>query len=241
MTQMLQTTTTTVPLLKVENLAKSFRLHNRDGIEVEGFSGISFNLERGRLLALIGPSGSGKSSILKTIYRTYLPTDGQILFTSGEKQIDLSICSVSDVLALRKKRMGFVTQFLKVLPRISAVDAVAAPLIHMGERQEKAREQARDLLNFLGIREQLFDISPLTFSGGEQQRVNIARGVIAPKELLLFDEPTASLDRQAADQVVKLLHQLKQKNTAMIAIFHDMATVQRIADDVCNLAKERSQ
>jgi alpha-D-ribose 1-methylphosphonate 5-triphosphate synthase subunit PhnL len=238
---MLQQQVRTAPLLKVENLAKSFRLHNRGGMEVQGFSGISFSLEKGRLLAIIGPSGTGKSSVLKTIYRTYIPTAGRILFTSNGLQTDLASCSVSDILALRKKRMGFVTQFLKVLPRISAVDSVAAPLIDMGEAQENARERARELLNFLGIREQLHDISPLTFSGGEQQRVNIARGVIAPKELLLFDEPTASLDRQAAGKVIELLLQLKKKKTAIIAIFHDIATVQQVADQICDLAKEKSQ
>jgi alpha-D-ribose 1-methylphosphonate 5-triphosphate synthase subunit PhnL len=232
-----QTPPVSSPLLKVENLAKSFRLHARGGIEVEGFSGINFNLERGRLLALIGPSGSGKSSVLKTIYRTYLPTDGRILFIAGGCLTDLAACSETEILQLRKSRIGFVTQFLKVLPRISAIDSVAGPLIDMGEEQESARRRAGELLSFLGIREQLFGISPLTFSGGEQQRVNIARGIIAPKELLLLDEPTASLDPQAASQVVELLQQLKRRKTAMIAVFHDLAKVQQVADQVYNLAK----
>ncbi len=231
----------TAPLLRVENLAKSFRLHNLGGMEVHGFSHINFDLDRGKLLALIGPSGSGKSSILKTIYRTYIPSNGRVLFTSNGLKTDLAVCSESEVLSLRKNRIGFVTQFLKVLPRISAVDSVAAPLIDMGEGEKKAREQGRELLNFLGIREQLFDISPLTFSGGEQQRVNIARGVIAPKELLLLDEPTASLDQTAAGKVLELLLKLKSANTAMIAIFHDLAKVQQVADHICDLTKERSQ
>ncbi len=239
MTQMLKTIATTSPLLSVENLAKTFRLHNRGGVEVKGFSRVNFSLERGKLLALIGPSGSGKSSILKTIYRTYLPSRGSMVFTSDGKATDLASCPESDVLSLRKTRIGFVTQFLKVLPRISAVDAVASPLIEMGETEEKARERAAELLSFLGIREQLYDISPLTFSGGEQQRVNIARGVIAPRELLLLDEPTASLDSVAAGKVIELLEQLKRKKTAMIAIFHDMSKVQRVADQICDLTKER--
>ena len=239
MEQVLQTTIRTTPLLCVEDLSKSFRLHVRGGIEVHGFSRVSFSLDRGQLLALIGPSGSGKSSILKTIYRTYLPTAGRILFAADGRVTDLATCSESEALHLRKKKIGFVTQFLKVLPRISALDSVAAPLIAMGEEQRTARMRARELLSLLGIREQLYDISPLTFSGGEQQRVNIARGAIAPRELLLLDEPTASLDAEAASRVIELLQQLKNRGTAMIAIFHDMAKIQQIADRTCNLAKEK--
>ncbi len=230
--------TENAPALRVENLAKDFFLHTLGGIEVSGFSGISFALERGKLLALVGPSGSGKSSVLKTIYRTYLPSDGRILFGSGGRVIDLARCTESEMLGLRKSTIGFVTQFLKVLPRVSALDAVAAPLIDLGESEEAARDRARELLDFLGIKERLFALSPLTFSGGEQQRVNIARGVIAPRELLLLDEPTASLDPLAADKVIELLEGLKRRNTAMIAIFHDMAKVDRIADQVCALNKE---
>ncbi len=241
MTQMLQTTTETAPLLLVENLGKSFRLHSRGGMEVHGFSRVGFRLEKGRLLALIGPSGSGKSSVLKTIYRTYLPSAGRILLTSDGQETDLASCSEGEILALRKTRIGFVTQFLKVLPRIGAVDSVAAPLIAMGEDRDTARERARDLLDFLGIRRQLFDLSPLTFSGGEQQRVNIARGIIAPRELLLLDEPTASLDQQAAGKVLELLLRLKREKTAMVVILHDPAKVQQVADQVYNLAKENNE
>ncbi|MEE4242802.1 MAG: phosphonate C-P lyase system protein PhnL [Desulfopila sp.] len=217
--------------LKVDRLTKTFTLHNRGGIEVEGFTGIDFSLQCGQLLALSGPSGVGKSSILKTIYRTYLADSGTILFHRGDgSEVDLAHCPESRVLDLRRREIGFVTQFLKILPRVSALDAVAHPLIEIGTTEEEAQEQARRMLIRLGIREELFNLSPLTFSGGEQQRVNIARGIIAPKELILLDEPTASLDRTSSDVVLELLTELKKRNIAMIAIFHDQRKIDAIAD-----------
>lgn len=217
--------------LKVQNLEKSFTLHNRDGVEVEGFKDINFTLDTGQLLALSGPSGVGKSSILKTIYRTYLTNGGSILFSRSDGSVvDLATCSESRILDLRRREIGFVTQFLKILPRVTALDAVAHPLIEIGESEEQAKETARNLLTRLGIREELFNLSPLTFSGGEQQRINIARGIITPKELLLLDEPTASLDQQSADIVLSLLEGLKVRGNAMIAIFHDQQKIDRIAD-----------
>jgi alpha-D-ribose 1-methylphosphonate 5-triphosphate synthase subunit PhnL len=217
--------------LKVDRLAKTFTLHNRGGIKVEGFADIDFSLQCGQLLALSGPSGVGKSSILKTIYRTYLADSGTILFRRGDgSEVDLAGCSESRVLDLRRREIGFVTQFLKILPRVTALDAVAHPLIEIGTAEEEAREQARQMLTRLGIREELFNLSPLTFSGGEQQRVNIARGIIAPKELILLDEPTASLDRTSSDVVLELLTELKKRQIAMIAIFHDQRKIDAIAD-----------
>lgn len=217
--------------LKVRNLEKRFILHNRGGVHVKGFKDINFTLDTGQLLALSGPSGVGKSSILKTIYRTYQANNGSILFSRCDgTEVDLASCSESRVLDLRRREIGFVTQFLKVLPRVTALDAVAHPLIETGKSQEEAKERARDLLTTLGIREELFNLSPLTFSGGEQQRVNIARGIIAPKELLLLDEPTASLDHKSADKVLELLEGLKIRGNAMIAIFHDQQKIDRVAD-----------
>ena len=223
--------------LQVENISKSFILHNRDSVKVAGFSQVSFPLRKGELLALTGPSGAGKSSILKAIFRTYLTDCGTISFhRNNGSVVDLASCSLSEILTLRKREIGFVTQFLKVLPRISAIQAVAAPLIELGEEEKAALFQAGRMLDTLGIREELFHISPLTFSGGEQQRVNIARGVIAPKELILLDEPTASLDGKSSERVLDLLENLKKYGIAMIAIFHDKAKINRIADstyEVC--------
>lgn len=217
--------------LQVSGLNKSFTLHNRGGVEVQGFSDISFNLVRGQLLALTGPSGAGKSSILKTIYRTYLADGGSALFVRNDgSAIDLAKCAESRVLDLRRSEIGFVTQFLKILPRVTALDAVALPLVEVGAMESEAKSEAKDLLSRLGIREELFDLSPLTFSGGEQQRVNIARGIIAPKELILLDEPTASLDQKSSDIVLDLLQGLKKRDISMIAIFHDKKKIEQVAD-----------
>ena len=224
--------------LKVEGLEKNFTLHNRGGVQVRGFSDVSFSLNRGQLLALIGPSGAGKSSVLKTIFRTYLADNGCVWFRRGDgTEVDLVSCRESRVLDLRRREIGFVTQFLKILPRVSALDAVAAPLIEIGTGEEEARDRARAMLARLGIRPELFDLSPLTFSGGEQQRVNIARGIIAPKELILLDEPTASLDQKSSEVVLDLLDDLKRKGIAMIAIFHDRRKIERIGDIIVKIGR----
>lgn len=224
--------------LEVKNLGKTFTLHSRGGIQVEGFRDINFTLNNGELMALAGPSGAGKSSILKTIFRTYLADQGEILFKRGDNSVvDMASCSESGILDLRRREIGFVTQFLKILPRVSALDGVAHPLIEIGVEEENAREQARQMLSRLGIREELFDLSPLTFSGGEQQRVNIARGIIAPKDLILLDEPTASLDEKSSSIVLELLEDLKKKGIALIAIFHDQRKIDRIADNAITVRR----
>lgn len=224
--------------LEVRNLGKQFTLHSRGGIRVEGFRDVNFTLNNGQLLALSGPSGAGKSSILKTIFRTYLADSGEILFRrSDDSVVDMASCSESGILDLRRREIGFVTQFLKILPRISALDGVAHPLIEIGVAEEEAREQAREMLQRLGIREELFELSPLTFSGGEQQRVNIARGIIAPKDLILMDEPTASLDERSSNIVLELLEDLKERGIALITIFHDQQKIDRMADKAINVRR----
>ena len=227
--------------LNVENLQKGFTLHNRGGVFVHGFSRINFSLQCGQLLALHGPSGAGKSSILKTIYRTYLADSGHVYFHRNDgTDVDLANCTESKVLDLRRREIGFVTQFLKILPRISALDAVAHPLIEIGTAEDEAKDTARQMLIKLGIREELFSLSPLTFSGGEQQRVNIARGIIAPKELVLLDEPTASLDHQSSEVVLELLDQLKSRKIAMIAIFHDQRKIEQVADIAIQIGRNET-
>jgi alpha-D-ribose 1-methylphosphonate 5-triphosphate synthase subunit PhnL len=224
--------------LEVRNLRKKFTLHSRGGSQVEGFRDISFTLDNGQLLALSGPSGAGKSSILKTIYRTYLAESGQILFRRADDSVvDMATCSESRILDLRRREISFVTQFLKILPRITALDGVAHPLMEIGVPEQQARELAREMLTRLGIREELFTLSPLTFSGGEQQRVNIARGIIAPKDLILLDEPTASLDEKSSSIVLELLEDLKKRGIALIAIFHDQRKIDRIADKAISVRR----
>lgn len=225
--------------LKVEALRKSFTLHNRGSVQVQGFDDINFTLQCGQLLALHGPSGAGKSSILKTIFRTYLPDEGRVLFHRKDgSDVDLANCPESKVLDLRRREIGFVTQFLKILPRVTALEAVAHPLIEIGVEEQEARNEAREMLTLLGIRSELFELSPLTFSGGEQQRINIARGIIAPKELILLDEPTASLDHRSAGVVLELLSRLKDRNIAMIAIFHDQEKIKQIADKEIKIGRD---
>ena len=224
--------------LQVINLSKTFTLHNRGAVLIHGFSDLSFSLESGELLALTGQSGAGKSSVLKTIYRTYRPGGGRILFHLNGQTVDLAACTDSEMLEYRLSDIGFVTQFLKILPRVSAMDVVAAPLIALGEEIESAREQAAELLRRLYIREDLFGLSPLTFSGGEQQRVNIARGVIAPKKLLLLDEPTASLDDKSAAMVLEILHDLKKQGICILAIFHDRQRMVEVADNEFNIIEQ---
>jgi alpha-D-ribose 1-methylphosphonate 5-triphosphate synthase subunit PhnL len=182
----------------------------------------------------------GKSSILKALYRTYTTTGGDIIFTKEDgTSVNIASCDESTMLDLRKNEIGYVSQFLKVLPRISAVDVVAEPLIDKGEDEKNAKEVACELLSYLGIKEELFNVSPLTFSGGEQQRVNIAKGIIAPKSVLLLDEPTASLDHSNTMKVIQRLQKIKAEGVAMIGIFHDLEAMRAISDKVFDIKEKR--
>jgi alpha-D-ribose 1-methylphosphonate 5-triphosphate synthase subunit PhnL len=224
--------------LEVKNLNKTFTVHTRGSIEVKGFENINFNVKQGEFLSLYGPSGAGKSSILKTLFRTYITTSGNIIFHKDNgNTIDIANASESEILNLRKSEIGYVSQFLQILPRISAVDVVSEQLIFKGESQEVARQKAKEMLDYLSIREELFDLSPLTFSGGEQQRVNIAKGIIAPKSLLLLDEPTASLDKTNTMKVVEKLKELKTQGVAMVGIFHDLEAMEIISDNIYKLQR----
>jgi alpha-D-ribose 1-methylphosphonate 5-triphosphate synthase subunit PhnL len=153
--------------------------------------------------------------------------------------IDIAHAKESEILALRKESVGYVSQFLQVLPRISAVDIVSQPLIDKGESEMIARDKAKEMLSFLNIKEELFDVSPLTFSGGEQQRVNIAKGIIAPKSLLLLDEPTASLDKNNTNKVIDKLLEIKKAGVSMVGIFHDIDCMKRISDKVYDMKEKR--
>jgi len=224
--------------LEVKNLNKTFTVHTRGSIEVKGFENINLSVKQGEFLSLYGPSGAGKSSILKTLFRTYTTTSGNIIFHKDNgSTIDIANATESEILNLRKSEIGYVSQFLQILPRVSAVDVVSEQLIFKGESQEVARQKAKEMLDYLSIREELFDLSPLTFSGGEQQRVNIAKGIIAPKSLLLLDEPTASLDRTNTMKVVEKLKELKTQGVAMVGIFHDLEAMEIISDNIYKLER----
>jgi alpha-D-ribose 1-methylphosphonate 5-triphosphate synthase subunit PhnL len=222
-------------ILKIDGLSKQFQLHDQNKL-IPSCAQVQLEVFAGELTALIGPTGAGKSSVLKAIYRTYLPSSGRILYRDANGAItDLAQASEHRMLELRKQDLGFVTQFLHCLPRKSAVEVVAEPLVQRGSPREAAAERARELLALLNVPERLWAVPPATFSGGEKQRVNLARGLIARPRLLLLDEPTASLDPATTDRVVELLKSIKAEGVAMLAIFHDPELVRRLADRVVTL------
>lgn len=226
----------TSPVLQVEGYGKHFALHEQNKL-IPSAHNVSFTVHTGRLTALIGPTGAGKSSVLKGIYRTYLPSRGRIVYrdTLGQ-DIDLVLASEHRILELRRQEIGFVTQFLHCLPRQATLDVVAQPLFALGVEQREARQRAGELLAAMDLPERLWSVSPATFSGGERQRVNLARGFVAQPRLLLLDEPTASLDPAAAECVIRLIEKLKAEGTAMLAIFHHPETTRRLADQVVELS-----
>jgi|YNPNPStandDraft_1061719.scaffolds.fasta_scaffold50944_2 alpha-D-ribose 1-methylphosphonate 5-triphosphate synthase subunit PhnL len=221
-------------LLEIINLTKVFHLHILGEKTIQALPGVSLTLAPGEFLAISGPSGTGKSSLLKCIYRTYLPTQGQIWYTSREYgPLDLAQAHPQLLIQLRRREIGYASQFLQVIPRVSSLDIVAAPLLGQnGVSLDAARQQAAAMLARLRIPAQLFEAYPATFSGGEQQRLNIARAAISRPRLLLLDEPTASLDREAAADVVQLLRELKEGGTAILGIFHHLEQVAGIVDRV---------
>lgn len=223
-------------ILKIEALSKQFWLHEQEQ-RIPSCAQVHLEAFSGELCALIGPTGVGKSSVLKCIYRTYLPTSGRILYRDADDQvIDLAQVSEHRMLELRRHDIGFVTQFLHCLPRKSALDVVAGPLLARGENRDLARTRAGELLRLLAVPERLWGVPPATFSGGEKQRVNLARGLIARPRLLLLDEPTASLDPVTTDHVVELLTAIKAEGLAILAIFHLPELVRRLADRIVELA-----
>lgn len=220
-------------ILVVEKLTKTFTMHTLHGRLIKGCSDVTFGLEQGEILGLSGPSGTGKSSILKCVYRAYLPTRGSVIYESEKLgRVDLAEVDEHSMIILRQYEIGYVTQFLNVVPRVSAVDTVAEPLLQRGVALEEARRKAADLLDRLHIPANLFDACPVTFSGGEQQRVNFAAGVISCPRLLLLDEPTASLDAKTRQAVIDILNNLKRQGTSMIAIFHDQEIMSAVADNL---------
>ncbi|MCU0561726.1 MAG: ATP-binding cassette domain-containing protein [Desulfobacterales bacterium] len=228
-------------MLTVEKLEKKFISHVLNGKQITGFAPVCFRVAQGKALGLSGPSGTGKSSVLKCIYRTYAASAGHIQYQSlSGGRVDLAALPDNAVLRLRRSEMGYVTQFLSVLPRVSAVDTVAEPLLCTGVAREHARAQARRLMARLRIDPQLFDAFPCTFSGGEKQRVNLARAVIRPPRLLLLDEPTASLDPGALQVVLDLLLEMKAMGTTMVAVFHDRSIMDRLMDEVYPMPPKES-
>lgn len=226
----------TTPLI-VSDVSKSFTMHLRDGLVLPVVRSVNFSVASGACSVLGGPSGVGKSSILKMLYGNYAVDSGQILVSHKGNIVDLAAASPRTILEIRRDTMGYVSQFLRTVPRVSALDVVAEPLTMRGVPQAEARNRAADLLARLNLPKDLWQLPPATFSGGEQQRVNIARGFITDHAILLLDEPTASLDAQNRAVVVELIRQKKAEGVAMLGIFHDEEVRAAVADTILDVSQ----
>ena len=222
-------------MLRIDNLAKTFLLHNQGAKKLPVFQNISFQVKAGECLVLTGASGTGKSTLLRAIYANYLVQSGTINIRHENKWVDLASASPHEVFDIRKKTLGYVSQFLRVIPRISAIDLVCEPLLVQGKLIKPAKAQAKKLLNKLSIPESLWDLPPATFSGGEQQRVNIARTLIQDYPVLLLDEPTASLDEKNRDAVIELINEARNQGTAVVGIFHDKYVRESVGTKMFNV------
>lgn len=223
--------------LVVSEVAKSFTMHLRDGVRLPVVAGVSFALKAGECAVLGGPSGAGKSSILKMVYGNYAVDEGQIIVSHDGQLIDLASASPRTVLAIRRDTIGYVSQFLRTVPRVSALDVVAEPLVARGEGKEAARDRASEFLARLNLPERLWTLPPATFSGGEQQRVNIARGFITAHPILLLDEPTASLDARNREVVIAMIEEKKAEGVALLGIFHDADVREAVADRIIDVTE----
>ncbi len=222
--------------LEVRQVAKSFTMHLRGGLRLDVVNNVNFTLERGQCAVLGGPSGIGKSSILKMVYGNYSVDAGQILVAHHGAPVDLASANPRTVVDVRRETLGYVSQFLRTVPRVSALDVVAEPLTARGTSQAEARERAAHLLALLNMPKELWTLPPATFSGGEQQRVNIARGFITDHSVLLLDEPTASLDAANRKVVIDLIAQKKSQGVALLGIFHDLEVRDAVADTLIDVS-----
>ncbi|MBB3455172.1 alpha-D-ribose 1-methylphosphonate 5-triphosphate synthase subunit PhnL [Rhizobium sp. BK313] len=223
--------------LVVSEVFKSFTMHLRDGIRLPVVADVSFSVAAGECVVLGGPSGIGKSSLLKMIYGNYAVDSGQILVTHKERIVDLATADPRTVLEVRRHTMGYVSQFLRTVPRVAAIDVVAEPLLARGESADNARQRAAGLLTQLNLPEELWQLPPATFSGGEQQRVNIARGFITDHAILLLDEPTASLDAKNRAVVVDMIEQKKKAGVALLGIFHDEEVREAVGSRILDVSQ----
>ncbi|PLV61364.1 phosphonate C-P lyase system protein PhnL [Erwinia sp. B116] len=216
--------------LRVENLSKTFVMHNQQGARLPVLENATLQVVAGECVVLHGHSGSGKSTLLRSLYANYLPDSGHIWLDHHGEWVDLVSAPARQILSIRRDTLGWVSQFLRVIPRITTLEVVMQPLLERGVARAESEERAKALLGHLNVPERLWSLAPSTFSGGEQQRVNIARGFIAESPILLLDEPTASLDATNSAAVVALIEQARQRGAAIVGIFHDHAVRERVAD-----------
>ena len=223
------------PVLAVRDLGKHFTLHLQGGKSLPVVRDVSFDVHAGECVVLGGPSGAGKSSILKMIFGSYGVGRGEILIHRDGNVLDMAHADAREVIDLRHRTIGYVSQFLRVIPRVSARDIVAEPAIAAGMETAEAQRLAESLMYRLNVPERLWSLPPATFSGGEQQRVNIARGFAGPHALLLLDEPTASLDATNRAAVVAMIAERKAQGTALLGIFHDEDVRDLVADRIIDV------
>jgi len=223
--------------LELRDVAKSFTMHLRDGVHLPVVANLSFTVGPGECVVLGGPSGAGKSSILKMVFGNYGVDRGAILVADDNAVVDVATASPREVLAARRTTIGYVSQFLRVVPRVAARDIVAEPLLAAGCPRDAAETKANALLRRLNLPERLWDLPPATFSGGEQQRVNVARGFINSRPLMLLDEPTASLDAANRAVVVALIGEAKAAGSSFLGIFHDDEVREAVADRIVDVTR----
>lgn len=228
--------------LAIETIAlcKTFTLHARDGLELPVFANIGLQVQSGECLALTGHSGSGKSSLLRCLYGNYAATTGDVRIRHQGGWVSMASAQPREVFEVRRRTVGYVSQFLRTIPRVSTLDIVSDPLRRLGHSAEQAREQAAQWLRRLNLHEHLWHLAPATFSGGEQQRVNIAHGMITQAPVLLLDEPTASLDADNRRVVVALINEARAKGSAIVGIFHDDEVRQAVASRCFDVEQHRT-
>jgi alpha-D-ribose 1-methylphosphonate 5-triphosphate synthase subunit PhnL len=217
-------------ILEVNDLSKVFNLHILNEKRIEALKQINFTMKEGEIIGLTGKSGSGKSSLMKCIYRTYLASSCEINYASRAGNVDLVKATDHEIIELRKNEITYCSQFLSVIPRVPAVDVVCENLFRIEKDKQAAREKSKEMLESLGLPYELWDAFPVTFTGGEQQRINVARAIIAEPRFLLIDEPTASLDTRTKDVVIDLILSLKKNGTSVLCISHDEYTLERLVD-----------
>jgi len=222
-------------LLSVSDVRKSFTMHLRDGVVLPVVEHVQFDVAGGECVVLGGPSGVGKSSLLKMVYGNYGVDGGAIRLLHYGDWVDLATATPRTVIALRRDTIGYVSQFLRTVPRVTTLDVVAEPLVSRGVDRDDARSRAETLLARLNLPQRLWSLPPATFSGGEQQRVNIARGFITDHPVLLLDEPTASLDATNRGVVVQMIAEKKKAGTALLGIFHDEDVRAEVADRIVDV------
>ena len=218
------------PLIELNGVSKSFTLHNQGGITLPVLSCIDLTVSSGECVVISGSSGAGKSSLLKCIYGNYLTTQGSIVVGQETNRVDVTTSAPREIVNLRRRQLGYVSQFLRVVPRVPALEVVMEPLIMLETDPAEARDKSEKLLSRLNIPKRMWSLAPSTFSGGEQQRINLARSFVVDYPILLLDEPTASLDAVNKDVVVSLINEAKVRGAALLGIFHDREVRDLVAD-----------